>query len=686
MNIERKPTEEEKNIVARFAREFGRIYQRVLDLENSEAQAQEANIEAALERIRSRAMAMQSSEELQDVLSVLFQQFDVLDIHPVNVFLTLFDLPKNQIIYRASGKSGVRTIGHQVVDLSATDIWNEVVEKFKKGQSDDTELIHYPKESLPSIFEIFNEAFTAVPEEQQIRIDDFPDGIYTTHGHFEHGYLGINHTRPATEEEKGIIARISTEFGRVYRRFLDLQVAEMQASESLKQASLDRVRGEIASMRDTDDLNRITPVIWRELTALEVPFIRCGVFIVDEQSEQVQAYLSTPDGQALGVLNLPFDINEQTTNTVKSWRKMEVYTEHWDADRFAEWTRSMIEMGQVESATSYQGSSKVPENLHLHFVPFRQGMLYVGDVQPLEKEKIELVKTLAEAFSLAYARYEDFQNLEEAKNKIESTLTELQATQAQLIQSEKMASLGELTAGIAHEIQNPLNFVNNFSDVSNEMIEEAIEEMAAGDTEEVNVILNDLKSNLEKITHHGHRASGIVRSMLEHSRASGGEKSETDVNALCDEYLRLAYHGMRAKDKSFNAVFELDLDQSLPKAKIISQDIGRVLLNLINNAFQAVSDLASKKPDNNYKPKVRLTTKNLVDSIEITVSDNGPGIPENIRDKVFQPFFTTKPTGQGTGLGLSLSYDIVKGHGGDIILQSRNGEGTNFIITIPIMA
>ena len=239
-----------------------------------------------------------------------------------------------------------------------------------------------------------------------------------------------------------------------------------------------------------------------------------------------------------------------------------------------------------------------------------------------------------------------------------------------------MASLGELTAGIAHEIQNPLNFVNNFSEVSQELLDELQEEFKEGDLEEVAAITSDLKSNLEKINHHGKRADAIVKSMLQHTRSSSGEKEPTDINALCDEYLRLAYHGMRAKDKSFNAGYKLELDENLPLLKVVPQDIGRVLLNLINNAFQAVTDVE--------KPEVVVSTQKLLDKIEIKVSDNGPGIPDSIKDKIFQPFFTTKPTGQGTGLGLSLSYDIVKAHGGELKVTSITGEGATFTVSLPV--
>jgi signal transduction histidine kinase len=245
-----------------------------------------------------------------------------------------------------------------------------------------------------------------------------------------------------------------------------------------------------------------------------------------------------------------------------------------------------------------------------------------------------------------------------------------------------MASLGELTAGIAHEIQNPLNFVNNFSEVSNELIDEMMEEIDNNDLEEVKAIAGDVKQNLDKINHHGKRADAIVKGMLQHSRSSDGKKEPTDINALADEYLRLAYHGLRAKDKTFNATLKTDFDDSIGKVNIVAQDIGRVILNLITNAFYAV-DEKKRSGAENYEPTVTVSTHKEGNKLEIKVADNGNGIPEKVLDKIFQPFFTTKPTGQGTGLGLSLSYDIVKAYGGDLKVETREGKGTIFIINLP---
>ncbi|MFN3379988.1 MAG: ATP-binding protein [Runella zeae] len=298
-----------------------------------------------------------------------------------------------------------------------------------------------------------------------------------------------------------------------------------------------------------------------------------------------------------------------------------------------------------------------------------------------EQEKQQLLAAQNETLEL---------QVKERTAQLEQSLEELKATQNQLIQKEKMASLGELTAGIAHEIQNPLNFVNNFSEVSMELAQELAEELDRDpiDKELLKELAGDLTQNQQKINHHGKRASSIVKGMLEHSRNNTGEMQLTDLTALADEYLRLSYHGLRAKDKTFNAEFKGEFDEKLPKLKVMPQEIGRVLLNLLNNAFYAVHEKELLKIPN-YQPLVTVSTHYREDDkqgawAEISVKDNGMGIPDAIKTKIFQPFFTTKPTGEGTGLGLSLSYDIVtKGHNGTFLMESKEGEGTEFIISLP---
>ena len=295
-------------------------------------------------------------------------------------------------------------------------------------------------------------------------------------------------------------------------------------------------------------------------------------------------------------------------------------------------------------------------------------------VQKLSKEKESILSEQKDTLE---------QQVKERTSELNQSLEELKATQSQLIQSEKMASLGELTAGIAHEIQNPLNFVNNFSEVNKELLEELEEEIDNGNYDEVKALAKDVSANEDKIIFHGKRADGIVKGMLQHSRSSTGQKEMTDINSLSDEYLRLAYHGLRAKDKSFNATLNTDFDDAIGKINIVGQDIGRVILNLITNAFYVVKKKKEENP-NGYEPTVSVTTEKQGNMVLIKVSDNGNGVPKEVLDKIFQPFFTTKPSGEGTGLGLSLSYDIVKVHGGELTVETKQGEGTTFTISLPM--
>ncbi|QHW01562.1 hypothetical protein GJR95_34105 [Spirosoma endbachense] len=437
-------------------------------------------------------------------------------------------------------------------------------------------------------------------------------------------------------------------------------------------------------MRTTQDLTRIPPLIWQELTTLGIPFVRCGVFIIDQQQEQIHTFLSSPDGNAIATFKTPFATSGLLADALPHWRNKQIYTTHWDEANLLVQAQVLIRQGVISSPEAYLTDHR-PTSLYLHLLPFMQGMLYVGnDTSPLTEDQLSVLQLLADAFSTAYARYDDFTQLEAAKRLADSTLSELRATQTQLIQKEKMASLGELTAGIAHEIQNPLNFVNNFSEVSAELVAELEEEqqMPNRDAELEAEILSDLKQNLQKITHHGGRASAIVKGMLEHSRTSTGQKEPANLNTLADEYLRLAYHGVRAKEAAFTCQLVTHFNSDLPPIEVVAQDIGQVLLNLYNNAFYAVQEKQKWTPAD-YLPTLTVSTRRLVNSVEIRVKDNGTGIPESVKTKIFQPFFTTKPTGEGTGLGLSLSYDIVtKGHEGTLTVESHEGQDSEFVITL----
>ena len=356
-------------------------------------------------------------------------------------------------------------------------------------------------------------------------------------------------------------------------------------------------------------------------------------------------------------------------------------------------------LGSTDSATVYLKLAKsLSDSLS---VEERKNLLSFQDVivdeqaklEKLEKEKIQtkskirtysMIAGLVILSLIGLILYRNIKKEKKAKIVLEKTLKELKSTQSQLIQSEKMASLGELTAGIAHEIQNPLNFVNNFSEVNIELLAEMKDEMDKGNIDDAKEIANDVIANEEKINHHGKRADAIVKGMLQHSSSGSGKKEPTNINTLADEYLRLAYHGLRAKDKSFNATMKIDFDETIGNINIIPQDIGRVILNLITNAFYATTE-KNKQNLEGYEPTVSVITKKINDKVEIRVEDNGNGIPQKVLGKIFQPFFTTKPTGQGTGLGLSLSYDIVKAHGGELKVETKEGEGSEFIIQLPVV-
>ena len=686
--------EEVGSIFKRFSKVFGQTDRRYLDLQKAEAQVREAQIQLALERVRARTMAMQRSDELSDAATILFQQVKALGVPQWTCGFNIWEMGDKVYTFYPGDPDG-HVLAPCRVPLTEHWVSIKMNESRKRGE----EFYMYEKEgeqqqehyrymlSLPGgMGELLQNMLDAGMQIPTFQIDHFAN--------FSHGNLMFI-TYEHFPQMHDIFKRFAKVFEQTYTRFLDLKKAEAQGLEAIKRASVDRVRAEIASMRTTSDLERITPLIWRELTTLGIPFIRCGVFIMDEANEKIQTLLSTSDGKAIASFQLPYDNTEPLTQLLPHWRRKEVYKDHWDEAAFIESTRILLQRGAIASPEIYSTDHR-PTELYLHFLPFLQGMLYVGNATPLKEDELQLVQNLAEAFSIAYARYEDFNKLEAANIKIEKTLVDLKLAQAQLVQSEKMASLGELTAGIAHEIQNPLNFVNNFSEVSTELIDEMNEEIAKGNLADAKEIANDLKQNLEKINHHGKRAGDIVKGMLQHSRSSTAVKEPVDINALADEYLRLAYHGLRAKDKSFNATLETNYDKTIELINIIPQDIGRVLLNLYNNAFYAVAEKKKGSPQfasgggadasqNFYEPTVSVSTKKIGNSVEISVTDNGNGIPQKVVDKIFQPFFTTKPTGQGTGLGLSLSYDIVKAHGGEIKVTTKEGEGATLIIHLSII-
>ncbi len=663
-------------VLKRFAGVFGKTYRRYLDLLKAENQAREAQIEAALERVRGKAMAMRSSSDLNATANTVFIELRKLGVDLVRCGLGLMEKETHISTIHAATNSdeggSLEVLGN--IDMNIHPVFAGIYNHWRKNED------YFPVlegESLKAYYQKLQESGISVPEWKS------GEKQYGYFLQFAYGSLYAWSGKQESEITIKTLKRFTSVISLTYTRYIELQKAESNTKEAIKQASLDRVRAEIASMRKRSDLERITPLIWDELTILGIPFIRCGVFIMDEEEKLIHTFLSTPDGKAIGAFHVPFDTSGNFEKMVDSWRHGVPYIDHWEEEAFSQFADTLLKQGAIASKAQYMRT--LPhEGVHLNFLPFLQGMLYVGNIEPLIEENINLIQAVADAFSTAYARYEDFNKLEAAKQQVDNTLTDLKAAQTKLIQSEKMASLGELTAGIAHEIQNPLNFVNNFSEVNQEMIDELAEELKAGNIEEALAIAADIKDNEEKINHHGKRADGIVKGMLQHSRTGGGEKQPTNINTLADEFLRLSYHGLRAKDKEFNAELVTHFDEKLPKVNVIPQDIGRVLLNLFNNAFYAVNQ-KKKAFDGNFKPEVTVATMIENGQIVIKVKDNGIGIPDAIKEKIMQPFFTTKPTGEGTGLGLSLTYDmVVKGHGGTIQVNSVEEEGSEFIIQLPV--
>ena len=483
------------------------------------------------------------------------------------------------------------------------------------------------------------------------------------------------------------------------------QVLNAKNKELEIEAALERVRNQAMAMHKSDDLLNVSMVLYKELKMLGIDEIRNAMILIhDEENDFFIDY----DYSSIGskITRIPtkgVPLIEKYVKDLKENEKSKV--------NFLELIVSGEELESWKKARKATGQLDDPrldslETLYYYHYSIGAGNVSISTFSSLSDKKLQVLERFRNVFQLPYQRYRDIEiavaqteqarlnliQIQTEKKRAEDALTILKATQAQLIQSEKLASLGELTAGIAHEIQNPLNFVNNFSEVNRELAEELELEIDKGNYADAKSIAKDIKDNEEKINEHGKRADAIVKGMLQHSQKGSGVKEPTNINALADEYLRLAYHGLRAKDQSFNASFKTDFDQTIGNINIIPQDIGRVLLNLINNAFYAVNE-KKKQMGDGYEPEVTVSTR-MVNSTEnpsiresansliISVKDNGNGIPDAIKEKIFQPFFTTKPTGQGTGLGLSLSYDIIKAHGGEIRVESKEGKGSVFTVTL----
>ncbi|HEY5689096.1 MAG TPA: ATP-binding protein [Yeosuana sp.] len=684
------PSEDDKEILKRFAKVFEQSYTRFLDLKKAEQQAREAQLENALEKVRSRTMAMQHSKELPEAANNLFLQVQELGIPAWSAGYCIWNENKDAASCNMSSEGQIQ----KGFNLPSIGVGYNFYDPYKKGETfhvaalGGQELVeHYQfMRTLPSVGEILEELINAgltLPTFQIFHI------VY-----FTYGYVMFI-TYESVPDAHDIFKRFGKVFEQTYTRFLDLQKAEAQTRQAQIEVALERVRARALAMQQPEELKEVAEVLRQEMGILGVEELEtCSIYITDLQTDQAECWYALKDirNTQKKLITDYFSLNLKDT-----WVGQKMFSFYTSSEKQTsivmagknrkEWIRYC----EAKSAPfrGYYGDEIPARTYHLY--KFSQGAIGAASAGEISTESWGLLKRAASVFSLAYSRFKDLtqaridlQKLKEEKQRAQEALSELQTTQKQLIQSEKMASLGELTAGIAHEIQNPLNFVNNFSEVSKELLDEMKEELHNGNLEDAMEIMQDIIQNLEKINHHGKRADGIVKGMLQHSRSSSVNKEPTDINALADEYLRLAYHGLRAKDKSFNATMVTDFDENVGKINAIPQDIGRVILNLITNAFYVV-DEKKKSEIENYEPTVTIRTKKGIKNIEIQVADNGNGIPEKILHKIFEPFFTTKPTGKGTGLGLSMSYDIInKGHGGELKVLTKEGKGTEFIVVLPI--
>tara|TARA_R100000935_G_scaffold8302_7_gene17539 strand:+ start:167612 stop:175687 length:8076 start_codon:yes stop_codon:yes gene_type:complete len=673
-------TPEEASILTRFAKVFEQAYIRFTDLQKAEKQAKEAKIEASLEKVRTVALTLKKSDDMLEIAQALYEQLlelgfndirnAIIDIHndetetfldydyshDMSSAITEFSYHGDPVIEKQIKQTQSANDAFFEIELKGDQLKELIETRIQNGEQDD-----------PRLHET----------------DHLTYNLYS----FGNGAIGISNFGILSDEQKKVLKRFRNVFTFAYKRYTDLANAEAQAMEAKIEASLEKVRNVALGMKQSDHLLEIVQALYEQL--LELGFTDIRNALIDVNNEDDETFMDYDYSHEMGGTVTKMSYSDDPT-LEEQLRVIATTT-----DGFSEMILKGQQLKDLIEMRRKNGEADDPrlentDSISYILYAFGNGAIGISNFGVLNDTQKAILDRFRNVFIFAYQRYNDLAHTEEQaaallaeKQRLEKTLTDLQQTQKQLIQSEKMASLGELTAGIAHEIQNPLNFVNNFSEVSNELIEEIDEEMTKGDMEEVKLLLKDIKQNLEKINHHGKRADAIVKGMLQHSRKSTADKVPTDINKLADEYLRLAYHGLRAKDKSFNATLETDFDESIGLVQMIPQDMGRVILNLITNAFYATNERKNTLEDKTFKPTVSVVTRKLKNTIEISVKDNGNGIPKQVVDKIFQPFFTTKPTGKGTGLGLSMSYDIVKSHGGELKVKTKEGTGTTFMILIP---
>lgn len=693
---------ENDHIFKRFAKVFEQAYTRFLDLQKAEAQARDNQIELALERIRAQATGMQVSSDLLDIVVTMHAEFTGLG-HEAHYFWHMRWLENT---YQKAMTSGDGSRIGNVMELPRNFHQNEAMNEWEQNEESIGIFTFDAEAAIDYVDRMISEGrFDKIdhnaPEPDDIRAIGGLTFVMarTTHGEIGYSLPGVVENPPAEDMET--LERFAGVFDLAYRRFEDLLDAEKRAYESAVEASLERVRGMATAMNHSDDLMQIAEAMFKEMEILKINPLRYGIAMIDGEKKEAELWASTVnDGHYLDMLGIiPLEWHPMLNRAYEAWSAQhEELIYKLEGKELSDYYQRI---GPINPAIPDLESLQNPETNEVHycsFFPFNHGILYAfTDGEPGEEGRSILTR-FSSAFEQAHIRYHDLQKAElqarqirEERDRLEVALKELEATKDQLVQQEKLASLGQLTAGIAHEIKNPLNFVNNFSELSVELIEEARDEVKEINSKfkiqnlELSELLNDIEANLKTINKHGTRADNIVKSMLEHSRGGTGKLEPTDLNALVKEFVNLSFHGMRAGKDPINVDLQFELDESIGEVPLIAEDFSRVIINLCNNGFDAMREklsAVSDHPSASYKPKLTVRASSENGKVTIEIEDNGSGISDEMRDKIMQPFFTTKKGTEGTGLGLSITNDIIKAHGGELKVKTEVSKGTSFIIQL----
>src|SRR6056297_835271 len=733
------------------------VKRRTVELENKN---HELKIEAALERVRSASMAMQGSTELASVARTVFEQLKVLGIDVYRSWIDIFHVTEGYVLTWSTDFEGNFQPNPATFPLD----FDETMSDFYRDYKSSSKFIELEAHG-DEVREWFDYLYS-VSSDPIFKMTSVPDDLYQIWAKHKYGTVATTKLSSITNDEKDILNRFANVFEQAYTRFLDLQKAEAQTREVQIEAALERARAQSMMMQHSDEISSISKAFHEQLILLDIPSEFSYVWLPDESDQTHQFWASWSEVKAgekilqSKQITYPLDRSEPyTAACFAAWAVPDVILDEFIPPRDIAGFFDVWE--ELLSGANKLNAEVFPEGIYYSVAYMRYGCLVINIRRKLTSEEKNILKRFSKEFERAYTRFLDLQKAEnqallirKERDRLEIALNKLHATQDQLVQQEKLASLGQLTAGIAHEIKNPLNFVNNFSDLSLELVEEVRHEILSekakvkserspfeGGSEQseqgddpdskpkvnpstsntplnplsrgdflLNIleILDDIENNLKTIHKHGSRADSIVKSMLQHSRGGDGKMEPTLLNPLIKEYVNLAFHGMRAGKDAINVDIELQLDENVGEVSLVAEDFSRVILNLTNNAFDAMGEKqgemlnvkSEKSPfeggserseqgddsKHDYHPKLTVKTQKTGTTVTIEIEDNGPGIPKKIKDKILQPFFTTKKGTQGTGLGLSITNDIVKAHGGTIDIKTKEENGSVFVISLPLVS